>query len=70
MSDANKKQFDYMDTVFKNNSPLDPPEPIGHSEITNILKNLHQEILYERISLEEAAKTFRKEAEAILAKNK
>lgn len=70
MSDANKKQFDYMDTVFKNYSPLDPPEPIGHSEITNILKNLHQEILYERISLEEAAKTFRKEAEAILAKNK
>ncbi len=68
MSDANKLQFEFMEMVTKNSSPIDAPEPGGHTEVLSSLKNIEQELLYERITVEEAAKRFREEAAAILKK--
>lgn len=69
MSDANKLQFEFMDMVSKNSSSIDAPEPIGHTEVSSSLKNLEQELLYEKISVEDAAKRFREEATAVLKRN-
>lgn len=68
MSDENKMQFDYMDIVAKSSSPIDPPEPPGHAEVVDVLKNIQQQLLYEKITLPEAAKSFRTQAEAILGR--
>lgn len=70
LSDSQKVMFDYIDLVIKNSSPIDPPDPAGHPEVDKLLKNIEQEILYEKITVEEAAKKFRQGANEILAKNK
>lgn len=65
------KIFDYVAWAEKNSSPNDPPDPVGAAEVrTVLLKDLGDQILYKKISVEDAAAKFRKDANAILAKNK
>ena len=53
----------------KNGSPLDPPDPAGHTEIVNkVYTPIMDEVLYGRMTPEDAAKQFREQASAILAK--
>jgi multiple sugar transport system substrate-binding protein len=62
--------FDYVAWAEQNSSPMDPPNPIGSIEVEKLLKDISEQILYKKISVEDGAAKFRKEANAILAKNK
>lgn len=63
------KIFDYVAWAENNSSTMDPPSPIGSVEIEKLLRDLSEEILYKKTTVEAAAKKFREEANAILAKN-
>ncbi|MGG1552162.1 ABC transporter substrate-binding protein [Paenibacillus ferrarius] len=65
-----KKVFEYVAWAEKNASPMDPPSPIGSVEVEKLLKDTVEQILYKKLTVEEAAAKFRKDANAILAKNK
>ncbi|WP_426446835.1 ABC transporter substrate-binding protein [Paenibacillus sp. S-38] len=64
------KVFDYVAWAEQNSSPMDPPNPIGSIEIEKLLKDLNEQMMYKKITPEDAAAKFRKDATAILAKNK
>lgn len=70
LSPNEAKVFDYVAWVDKNSSPMDPPNPVGAIEVEKLLKDLSEQILYKKISIQDAAAKFRKDATAILAKNK
>jgi multiple sugar transport system substrate-binding protein len=70
LSPEEKKVFDYISWAEANSSPNDPPYPVGSVEVQKVLKDLSEQMLYKKISVEDAAAKFRKEANAILAKNK
>lgn len=70
LSPNEAKVFDYVAWADKNSSPMDPPNPVGSIEVEKLLKDTSEQILYKKISVEDAAAKFRKEANAILAKNK
>jgi multiple sugar transport system substrate-binding protein len=65
-----QKVVDYVAWAGKNTSSDNPIDPVGAVEVTKLLTDMSQQILYKKISLEEAAAKFRKDATAILAKNK
>src|SRR6266545_4732644 len=68
---AQKEAFALVSLVEKNPSPLDPPDPPGQNEVvTKVYEPLLDQVLYGRMSPEDAAKQFREQANAILAKNK
>jgi multiple sugar transport system substrate-binding protein len=46
------------------------PDPIGAGEVITLLANTSNQICYGNVKPEDAAKQFRQQAEAILAKNK
>ncbi|MDR6882651.1 ABC transporter substrate-binding protein [Bacillus sp. 3255] len=64
------KIFDYVAWAEQNSSQLDPPNPVGSIEVEKLLKATAEQILYKKTSVEEAAAKFRKDANAVLAKNK
>ncbi|PZE19508.1 ABC transporter substrate-binding protein [Paenibacillus xerothermodurans] len=70
LSPEEKKVFEYVAWAETNSSPNDPPNPVGSVEVQNVLKDLCEQMLYKKISVEDAAAKFRKEANAILARNK
>jgi multiple sugar transport system substrate-binding protein len=65
-----KQVFEYVAWAEKNSSPIDPPDPAGAAEVSKLLKDLQDQMLYKKISVEDAAAKFKKDANAILAKNK
>lgn len=70
LSPAEVKVFEYVAWAEQNSSPMDPPNPVGSVEVEKLLKDTSEQILYKKISVADAAAKFRKEADAILAKNK
>jgi len=70
LSDSNKKVYDYIDVVGQYGTPIDAPEPEGSKEISTVLKNIFQEIVYERKTPADGAAEFMKRANEILAENK
>ncbi|MBS4195683.1 ABC transporter substrate-binding protein [Lederbergia citri] len=71
LSDAGKKMFDYLDLVADYSREIDPPDPVGATEIEDYFaKEIEDPIYYNQISPEDAAKAFRDKATEILAKNK
>jgi multiple sugar transport system substrate-binding protein len=64
------KVFDYVAWAEKNSSVGDPPDPIGSAEVTKLLRDFNDQIMYKKAAPEEAATKFRKQAGDILAKNK
>lgn len=70
LTPAETKVFDYVAWAEKNSSPMDPPNPVGSIEVEKLLKDTSEQIMYKKISVTDAAAKFRKDANAILAKNK
>ncbi|WP_337913276.1 ABC transporter substrate-binding protein [Cohnella zeiphila] len=70
LSPEQAKVFDYVAWAAENSSEMDPPNPVGATEVDALLKSYAESILYKKNTVEEAAAKFRKEAEQILAKNK
>lgn len=68
LDDTAKLVFDYVDAVSKVASPIDPPDPAAWSEVQALLDNLQQQMLFGKMTPEEAAKSFRTQANAILSK--
>ncbi|WP_026370591.1 ABC transporter substrate-binding protein [Kallotenue papyrolyticum] len=68
---AQKEAFEIVAKVGEDPSPLDPPDPPGSVEvIDNVYVPLMDQVLYGQIAPEGAAKQFRDQANAILARNK
>jgi multiple sugar transport system substrate-binding protein len=65
-----KKVFDFIAWAEKNSSPNDPPVPVGSVEVFKLMQDISDQILYKKMSVEDGAAKFRKEANAILVKNK
>lgn len=70
LSEAQVQVFDYVAWAETNSSPMDPVDPIGSAEVFASLKSLTEAMNYGQITAEEAAAKFRKEATAVLSKNK
>lgn len=65
-----QKVVDYVAWVGQNTKSDNPIDPVGAVEVTKLLIDLSQQILYKKITPEDAAVKFRKDAAAIMAKNK
>ncbi|TDF93209.1 ABC transporter substrate-binding protein [Paenibacillus piri] len=65
-----QKVVDYVAWAGKNTTSDNPIDPLGAVEVTKLLAELSQQILFKKTAQEDAAAKFRKEATAILAKNK
>lgn len=70
LSEEQVKVFDYVAWAGENSSQMDPPDPIGTAEVMDLFKTLDEAMKFEQISVEDAAKRFRSEANAILGRNK
>ncbi|MBS4195144.1 ABC transporter substrate-binding protein [Lederbergia citri] len=66
LSDVDKKVFEYIEYVTDHSSPIDSNFPATASEVLNELANIDEMVMYKKLSPEEGAAEFRKEAEAIL----
>jgi multiple sugar transport system substrate-binding protein len=70
LSPEEKRVIDYVAWAGNNTSSDNPIDPVGAVEVIKLLTDLSQQILYKKMTPEDAAVKFRKEATAILAKNK
>jgi multiple sugar transport system substrate-binding protein len=68
LDDTAKLIFDYVDAVGKVATPIDPPDPAAFSQIQAVLDNLEQQMLFGKMTTEEAAKSFRTQSNELLAK--
>ncbi|NIK76611.1 multiple sugar transport system substrate-binding protein [Paenibacillus castaneae] len=69
-TEAQVQVYDYVAWAETNSSPMDPPDPIGSAEVFKSLTSLAEQMNYNKIKPEDAAKKFRDEATSILKKNK
>lgn len=70
VSESIKMTFDYIDELSEspNVGPIDPPEPAAGGEVTALIKEVNEEILFERITPEEGAEKIITRANEILSK--
>ncbi|ATO29988.1 MULTISPECIES: ABC transporter substrate-binding protein [Bacillus] len=69
LNEEETKIVEYVEAASKNISKADPPEPVGSAEVIKLLKDTSDQILYQKVTPEKAAKTFRKQANDILKRN-
>ncbi|RRJ67118.1 extracellular solute-binding protein [Paenibacillus oralis] len=70
LSEVEAKIFDYVEKASRHVSATDPVDPLGNAEIMKALDELSEQILFKKITPEDGAKSFRKQAELILGRNK
>ncbi len=70
LDENNQKIFEYISEVEDYLSPIDPPDPPGSAEINKALTTAYEKVIFEKATPEDAANSFMKEANEILAKNK
>lgn len=70
LSAEDRKVYDYIVWAEQNSSAMDPADPIGATEVSKLLRDMQEQILFRKISVAEAADKFMVQANAILAKNK
>lgn len=69
LSPAEQKMMDYVAWVGENAVSNRPIDPVGAVEVEKLLNDTGQQILYNKISVQDAAAKFRKDATAILKRN-
>lgn len=69
LSVQQEDMFTYVDDALALCGATPAPDPIGMSEVNEAFKNAAYSAFYGQSTPEEAAKTFREEADAILARN-
>jgi multiple sugar transport system substrate-binding protein len=62
--------FESIEWAEQNVSPFDGPDPIGSGEVIETLISLSEQMNFDQIRVEDAAKQFRQQAESILSQNK
>ncbi|MBS4209431.1 extracellular solute-binding protein [Bacillus sp. FJAT-50079] len=70
LGDVDKKVFEYIEYVTENSTPIDSNFPPEASEVLTELANVDEMVMYKKLSPEEGAAEFRKEAETILNRKK
>ncbi|WP_413232194.1 ABC transporter substrate-binding protein [Paenibacillus sp. BJ-4] len=70
LSEVETKIFDYVEKASQNVRTMDLIDPLGNAEIMKALDYISEQILFKKITPEDGAKSFRKQAERILGKNK
>ncbi|MFS8501009.1 MAG: ABC transporter substrate-binding protein [Caldicoprobacter sp.] len=68
VSESVLETFKYIDSIVPYVGPIDPPEPAAASEVTALIKEVNEEVLFQRITPEEAAKKVMERANEILAR--
>lgn len=66
MSEAQQKVFEYMAWVEENSSPMGGIDPSSAGEVIDALQGFAEEIVYGQVEVEDAAESFRNEAESLL----
>ncbi|KKB73256.1 MULTISPECIES: ABC transporter substrate-binding protein [Bacillus] len=69
LNEEEKKIFEYVERAAKHAGEGDPPEPVGSAEVIKLLKDTSDQILFKKITPEQGAAKFRKEADEILKRN-
>lgn len=67
LTQQQKVMFNYVDTVQKDSSKVDPPNPSGASEVSDDLTNVISSVLYNKETPQQAAAQFRQEANSALS---
>ncbi len=67
LDEVQKQQFDYIAKVTEVATPIDPSYPAGSNEVITLLGNLTDAVRYKEATPEDAAASFIKEANEILA---
>ncbi|WP_077619391.1 ABC transporter substrate-binding protein [Bacillus sinesaloumensis] len=70
LSEAQVQVFDYIEWADSNSSSFDGPDPVGAGEVIETLDALSEQMNYGQLSVEDAAKQFRQQAESVLSQNK
>lgn len=68
VDDATLQAFEYVEFLTKHGGPIDKNHPKSATEVMNALKEIDEQVLYERMTPAEGAKEFRKKAEQILSR--
>lgn len=68
LSQEEQLVIEFVTKVSENSSALDPADPIGSGEITNLIDNLTEEVCYGNKTADEAAAEFYEKGNAILLK--
>ena len=68
VSDSVAVTFDYIDYAAAFAGEIDPPEPAATGEITNLIKEINEEILFGRTTPEDAAQRIIERANDILSR--
>ncbi|MFP7169535.1 extracellular solute-binding protein [Terribacillus sp. 7520-G] len=66
VSEAQQQVFEYVEWAETNSSPMGAPDPAGAGEVIELLDTLAEQISYGQLSPEDAAKSFRSQAEGML----
>ncbi|WP_240414129.1 ABC transporter substrate-binding protein [Paenibacillus periandrae] len=69
LPDTSKQMFSYVEVAQKYARESEAPSPPGDNEIRTLLGKLQEQINFGKLTPEEGAKQFRKDAEQILAKS-
>lgn len=69
LTDKQKAMFDYQDLAIKHAAKTDPAEPAGAAEVTKVMSDEMNLVIYDKATPEQAAADFRKKANEILARN-
>ncbi|PTM57963.1 ABC transporter substrate-binding protein [Desmospora activa] len=64
------KVFEYVIAAEERSSPISPRDPVGANEVMQALTDVSEQVLYQKVTPEQGAKTFREQANKILARNK
>ncbi|MGO4734606.1 ABC transporter substrate-binding protein [Paenibacillus sp. 2KB_22] len=70
LSDATKQVFEFVAAMEPKASPMSSPPPVGSPEVISALADVVEELNFGKITPQQAAETFRKNAESVLANNK
>jgi hypothetical protein len=63
--------FDLLSRAEKDVAPLPPPDPAGSADVvTNVFNTTIEQVMYSKVTPENALVQIRKDANAILIKNK
>ncbi|QXE00608.1 ABC transporter substrate-binding protein [Terribacillus sp. DMT04] len=66
VSEAQAQVFEYVAWAEQNSSPMGAPDPAGAGEVIELLDTISEQISYGQVTPEEAAKSFRSQAEGML----
>jgi multiple sugar transport system substrate-binding protein len=69
LSAQQKDMFDYIDIAMKSATAIDPPDPSGAAEVTKLMADIINQVLYNKTTPEKAAADFRTKANEVLKRN-